>query len=101
MLREGAWLRHATHANEMARLLESRIRGLPNVSIAYPVQTNAVFASIPTPIVQELYARGWKFYTNVGVDYARLMCSWDTTAHDVESFAADLRELAEAKPAKP
>jgi threonine aldolase len=97
MLRDGAWLRHAAHANEMARLLESRLRGLPNITIAFPVQTNAVFASIPASIVQELYARGWKFYTNVGVDYARLMCSWDTTAEDVESFAADIKELAETK----
>ena len=94
MLREGAWLRHATHANEMARLLESRLRGLPQIQIAFPVQTNAVFASIPDPIVQGLFRRGWKFYTNVGADFSRLMCSWDTTREDVESFAADLQELA-------
>jgi threonine aldolase len=98
MLRDGAWLRRASHANDMARLLESRIRGLPHVAIAFPVQTNAVFAAIPDPIVHELFSRGWKFYTNVGVDYARLMCSWDTTVEDVESFAADLRELAESNP---
>ena len=79
----------------MARHLEGRIRGLPRISVAFPVQTNAVFAAIPQPIVDAMYRRGWKFYTNVGVDYARLMCSWDTTKEDVESFAADLKELAE------
>jgi threonine aldolase len=57
------------------------------------VETNAVFAAIPDDVVQALHQRDWKFYTNVGVDYARLMCSWDTTKEDVDSFAADLKEL--------
>jgi threonine aldolase len=93
MLRDGAWLRHAAHANDMALRLESRIRALPRIAIRYPVQTNAVFAVIPDPIVQAMHGRGWKFYTKSGWDCARLMCSWDTTIEDVEAFAADLKEL--------
>jgi threonine aldolase len=93
LLQDGAWLRHAKHANAMAQRLDAAIRGLPRVQIAFPVETNAVFASIPDDVVQALHQRGWKFYTNVGVDYARLMCSWDTTKEDVDSFAADLKEL--------
>ncbi len=94
MLRDGAWLRHARHANTMARRLEAALRGLPRVEIAFPVQTNAVFAKLPDEMVKGMYQRGWKFYTNVGVEFARLMCSWDTTEGDVDAFAADLRELA-------
>ena len=95
MLQEGAWLRHARHANAMAKRLGKAIQGLPRIKIAFPVQTNAVFATIPDEIVQGMYLRGWKFYTNVGVDYARLMCSWDTAEQDVDAFAADLKELVE------
>ncbi len=95
MLRDGAWLRHARHSNAMARRLEERLRKLPRVKIAFPVETNVVFADIPGPAVQGMFDRGWKFYTNVGVNYARLMCSWDTTAGDVDDFAADLKELTE------
>jgi threonine aldolase len=94
MLQDGAWLKHADHSNAMAKRLESAIGKLPKIKIAFPVDTNAVFATIPNEIVQGMYERGWKFYTNVGFDYARLMCSWDTTEKDVDSFAADLRELA-------
>jgi threonine aldolase len=93
MLRDGAWLRHAAHSNAMARRLEANIRGLPQIQIAFPVQTNAVFAAIPDSIAQALRQRGWKFYTNVGVDFSRLMCSWDTTTEDVDAFAADLKDL--------
>src|SRR6185503_9468185 len=44
MLQEGAWLRHAKHANQMARRLEKAINPLAKVKIAHPVQTNVVFA---------------------------------------------------------
>jgi threonine aldolase len=94
MLQDGAWLRHAGHSNAMALRLEEAICKLPEIRVAFPVQTNAVFAAIPDKIVEALYQRGWKFYTNVGFEYARLMCSWDTTEQDVDAFAADLKELA-------
>ena len=93
MLQDGAWLRYAKHSNAMARRLEAAIRRLPQVEIAYPVQTNTVFARLPEAVMQGMYQRGWKFYTHVGPDSARLMSSWDTTAEDVDAFAADLAEL--------
>jgi len=93
MLQDGAWLRHAQHANLMARRLETAIRPLPRVEIAHPVQTNTVFARLPDTVIQGMYQRGWKFYTHVSQDSARLMCSWDTTPGDVDAFAADLAEL--------
>jgi threonine aldolase len=94
MLRDGAWLRHARHTNAMAKRLATGIKDLPGIKIAYAVDSNAVFAHIPGPAVQAMHARGWKFYTNVGGwEEARLMCSWDTTAEDVDQFAADLRAI--------
>ena len=50
MLQDGAWLRHAKHTNAMARRLEAAIRPLPHVEIAYPVQTNTVFARLPDDV---------------------------------------------------
>ena len=94
MLHDGAWLRHAQHANAMARRLEAAIRPLPRVEIAHPVQTNTVFARLPDEVVRGMHQRGWKFYTHVSPDSARLMTSWDTTAEDVDAFARDLAALA-------
>ncbi len=94
MLEDGAWLRHAKHANAMAKRLESAIAGLPGIGIAYPVQSNAVFAHIPHEAVRAMHIRGWKFYTGVVTpDESRLMCSWDTTEEDVDGFARDLAEV--------
>ena len=73
--------------------LEAAIRPLPHVEIAYPVQTNTVFVRLPEVVTQGMYQRGWKYYTHVSPDSARLMSSWDTTPEDVDAFAADLAEL--------
>ena len=75
MLQDGAWLRHAKHSNAMARRLEAAIRPLPYVEIAYPVQTNTVFARLPEAVTQGMCQRGWKYYTHVSPDSARLMSS--------------------------
>ncbi len=92
LLRDGAWLRRAAHANAMAERLGGAIQALPGVQVAYPVQTNAVFARLPEAAVAGLHARGWRFYTNVGGwEEARFMCSWDTTPEDVDAFVSDLR----------
>lgn len=64
------------------------------VQIAYPVESNGVFAKLPAPVVKQMHERGWRFYTGVVTpDGSRLMCSWDTTAEDVDAFVKDLREL--------
>jgi threonine aldolase len=96
MLQNGAWLKHARHANAMAKRLEGGLRGVPGVKIVYPVESNAVFAQIPAAVEKQLRERGWRFYTGVVTpEEARLMCSWDTTEADVDAFAGDAREIAD------
>lgn len=90
VLREGAWLRHAAHANAIAAELECGLDALPGVRIAHPRQANAVFASLPASVAEALRAKGWLFYTDVDPSgAARLMCSWDSTSEDVAAFIRD------------
>ncbi|MEI9862992.1 MAG: beta-eliminating lyase-related protein [Limisphaerales bacterium] len=94
MLKDGAWLRHAGHANKMAQRLEAGLRKIPGVQISFPVESNGVFAKIPRAAEEKLHARGWHFYTGVITpEESRLMCSWDTTPEDVDGFVADLQEI--------
>jgi threonine aldolase len=95
MLRDGAWLRHAAHANAMAARLESAIAGLPGVRLLFPRQANAVFAEIPAHAIRAMHAKGWHFYTFIGAGGCRFMCSWDTQPGDVDAFAADMRAASE------
>jgi threonine aldolase len=95
MLEDGAWLRHAAHANAMARRLRDALVTLPGARLLAPVEANGVFIDLPRPVIEGLWARGWRFYTFVGDTGARLMCAWDTPAAAVDDFAADARALAE------
>jgi threonine aldolase len=93
MLQDGAWLRHAAHANAMARRLHDALKAIPEVKILFPTQANAVFADLPPHVIYALRQEGWKFYTFIGQGGCRLMCAWDTREEDVDRFAADLKRL--------
>jgi threonine aldolase len=93
MFDDGAWLRHAAHANAMARLLHDELVGLPSVQIRFPVETNAVFIEMPESVLAQLRGAGWSVPSVFGKTSCRLMCAWDTTAADVRHFAGDVRRL--------
>jgi threonine aldolase len=94
VLHDGAWLRHATHANAMARRLADAIADVPGTRLLAPVEANGVFVDVPLSMIAALRERGWKFYEFIGATGIRLMCSWDTTPEIVDALAADMRELA-------
>jgi len=50
-----------------------------------------VFADLPDAVRNQLWKRGWQFYTFIGQGGCRLMCAWDTTEADVNEFVADLK----------
>ncbi len=96
MLRDGALLRHAAHANACARQLAAALVGIDGIEIVHPCQANAVFAAMPQRWVEALRSRGWQFYTFIGTGQVRFMCSWDTTEEDVRQLAAEVTQVAGA-----
>jgi len=97
MLRDGAWLRHAAHANRCAQKLGAALAEIPGVELAAPVQANAVFPRLPEAIVKQLREKGWIFYSFIGAGGARLMCSWQTTVERVDALVADAREAVKLR----
>ena len=94
ILEGDAWLRHARHANAMARRLSAGLERIPGASLMYPTEANGVFASLPQPVQEGLRERGWRFYTFIGAGGCRFMCAWDTSPERVDALLADLRELS-------
>ncbi|MDH7599053.1 MAG: low specificity L-threonine aldolase [Sedimentisphaerales bacterium] len=92
ILKSGAWLRYARHANQMAELLEQRLRQISQIEVIMPRQANSVFVRMPEDVVTQMHRKGWRFYTFIGAGGARLMCSWDTTEEAINAFVADLKE---------
>lgn len=94
MLENGALLRHAAHANHCAQLLEKELRTVAGVEIVHPCQANAVFVQMPQSLIEALHRKGWHFYTFIGSEHARLMCSWSTTEEAIAGFINDVRALS-------
>lgn len=93
VLADGAWLRHAAHANRCAARLAAGVADLPGVEPIFPVQANAVFLRAPAPVLDGLRERGWRFYTFIGGG-ARFMFAWDADPARVDALIADLRALS-------
>jgi threonine aldolase len=93
LLSDELWLRCASQANAMAARLAAAVGEIPGVAITRPVQTNAVFATLPAEATSTLQER-FAFYTwDERTGEVRWMCSWDTTEDDVDRFAEAVREV--------
>ena len=92
LLGEGVWLRNARHANRMARQLGDALARLPGISLAAPIEANAVFVRFPSGVPEALADAGWHFYNFLGGGGHRLMCSWATTPEAIDSLVAATRK---------
>ena len=92
MLEQGAWLRHAQHANAMARLLSAAVQQL-GLMLTAPTEANGVFVELAPAVAAALGTRGWHFYRFIGEHGHRLMCSWATTEDQIMRFTTDLRAV--------
>lgn len=100
LLTDDLWRRNATHANGMAQRLRDGVQGIPGVEVQRQVDANAVFAILPRDVTARLQ-ESYRFYEwDEATGEVRWMCSWDTTAEDVDGFVvAVAREMSASSPA--
>ena len=92
LLEGDLWQRSAAHANAMALRLAAAVADVPGVRITQAVQANGVFAVLP-PGATAALQRDWRFYEwDHATGEVRWMCSWDTTAEEVDAFAAAVHD---------
>ncbi len=82
MLEDGAFARHAAHANALARKLAA---AMP-FPVRHPVDANGVFVEMDDERLAALHAKGWFVYRFLDGS-VRFMCSWATTEAAVEELA--------------
>ncbi|MFD1031353.1 threonine aldolase family protein [Metaplanococcus flavidus] len=85
------WLDNAGHANRMAQLLADGLLADPEISLSQPVESNAVFATMPRGRIEQLLKEHSFAVWNEERNEIRLVTSFDTTEEDVESFLADVQ----------
>lgn len=85
------WIENGQRANAMARLLAEKAGAVDGVEITRPVETNAVFASMPMQAIETLKQEFFFYVWEPTRPEVRWMTSFDTTEDDVERFAAALK----------
>ncbi len=84
MLSDYLWKQIATRTNELAKKLQQAISSIPGVIITRPVETNAVFAIIPSTLL-EATQNSVPFYVwNDATNESRFICSFDTSENDID-----------------
>ena len=90
LLENGAWLKHARHANRCAALLAAGLGQFAGAELLAPMESNAVFVDLPEAVHRSMREKGWIYHIVIGAGGARLMCSWDTTEDHIHQFLTDL-----------
>ncbi len=88
------WLNAARHANAMALRLANAVSMMPGVSLAYPVESNAVFAAMgrhEAAVLQQEW--GFHVWSEEPDDRCtvRLMTAFNTTEQEVDDLADAVR----------
>ena len=87
------WKRNAKHSNAMARQLYNAIKDEKGVDVVYPVQANGVFVRLPREVWTRLQEKYFFYDWDEDDNVVRFMCSFDTTAEDIDLFALTLKKL--------
>jgi threonine aldolase len=91
------WKEIATHANKMAKLLESEVAKIPELKLTQPVNANGVFAIVPREIIAPLQDQFFFYIWNETTSEVRWMTSFDTTEEEILEFAELIKQLIRQK----
>lgn len=87
------WKENASHANRMAKKLYASVKDIPGLEVTRQVESNAVFARIPSHVIPALQDEFFFYVWDEELSEVRWMCSFDTTEADIESFTSLLRSM--------
>lgn len=98
MLQDDLWLASGARANALATHLADELKRIPGMEIAYPVETNMVFARMPAEKAERMRAGGAQFHDwfpvqKDGTVITRIALAFATP----DEHVAKLIELAKAK----
>lgn len=94
-LENDLWLKMADHANKMAQLLAKKVEDIDGITVNMPVETNAVFATLPRHIIKPLQEQYFFYVWNERTSEVRWMTHFNTTENDIDDFVNTLNTLME------
>jgi threonine aldolase len=94
-LNEGLWQELAGHSLAMAKDLSEQVKSIPGLKIQYPVDSNALFPSIPRAWIKPLREKYFFYVWDEKETVCRWMTSWDTTQDDVTGFVREINRISQ------
>lgn len=89
------WKEIAAHTNELAAKFINLLPELPGIAISQPVETNAVFFTMPESVYQKTQEFASFYCWNEIKNEYRLMFSFDSTMEEINEFIGKLSEAVE------
>jgi threonine aldolase len=91
LLEDDLWIANAVHANAMAGVLFDQVG--PSLGLQVPPVVNSLYPVLDPAHAKEL--ADWSFFYDwdVHANTVRWMTAWDTTAADIDTFAAAVRAV--------
>lgn len=93
LLTNDLWLRNARQANAMAHRLADGLSAIPGVKVTQKVQANEVFVIVPEQAIAKLTEVASLHVWNEPASELRLVCSFQTTEQEVDSFVGHARDI--------
>ncbi|WP_066633070.1 threonine aldolase family protein [Labilibacter marinus] len=92
LLSNDLWKRNAAHANTMAKKLADKLKDIPQVKITQKVESNGVFAIVPSQIIEPLQQEFFFYMWDPEKSEVRWMTSFDTQEEDINTFVQLIKE---------
>lgn len=89
-LSDEVWLRNARHANKMAQYLSTRLDAIEGVDLAFPTESNEIFARLSDDVVDRLTAAGFEINDEEldGTAPPRFVTAWNTDVAEIDLLLA-------------
>ncbi len=89
----GLWRQVAANGLQLAARLAAGLSEFPEIQVTQKTQANAVFARIPKAWVKPLREKHFFYVWDEHTFECRLMLSFDSTDHDVDSFLQTIQKI--------
>lgn len=90
---DDVWLRNARHANKMAAKLSKGLVEIPGIELAYPTESNEIFAHMSQGMIDAINKLGYTVTEGELDETAppRFVAAWNTEEREVDEFLAAVK----------
>ena len=90
---DNVWIRNATHANAMAKILSEGLNAFSNIELAYPTESNEVFVHLPRDVIDYLNHTGYDINEEeLDGKAVRFVTAWNTDLNDISDLLDKLSQ---------